>query len=196
MKKIRVLSLVACLMAASLLCNSCYGPFRLTVKLHSWNGTVGDKWANTLVFFAFSIIPVYAVTVFLDALIFNSIEFWGGTNPVAMNEGESETKIVNSGNKVYSITAMKNRFLIEQLEGPHTGNIAEILFQPEDRSCYLIYQGEKTKLAEYGNSSSGEDRVKLFLPDGGVITMNASERNPELLRELLSSSINFLAVSE
>ena len=38
---------------------------------------------NELIFFAFWIVPVYEVTIFFDAILFNSIEFWGGNNPVA-----------------------------------------------------------------------------------------------------------------
>ena len=94
MKKLRLITLIAFLLVAGVVNNSCYGPFKLTSKLYSWNGTIGSKWANSTVLFAFLIIPVYEVSVVLDAFIFNAIEFWGGNNPISMEEGEEEIQIV------------------------------------------------------------------------------------------------------
>ena len=62
---------------------SCYGPFNLTKKLHKWNGSLGDKFVNELVFFGMLVVPVYEATLFLDGVIFNSIEFWTGSNCLA-----------------------------------------------------------------------------------------------------------------
>ena len=70
------------LVVASLLASGCYGPFNLTRQLHHWNEQAGDKYVNELIFLAFTILPVYGVTVVGDAVLFNSIEFWTGRNPV------------------------------------------------------------------------------------------------------------------
>ena len=83
--KRRIKTLVAafvlcCFVSTSI---SCYGPFRLTQKLHAWNGTLGDKWINELVFFALVVIPAYGLCTLGDAIIFNSIQFWTGSNPIA-----------------------------------------------------------------------------------------------------------------
>ena len=74
-----VLVLVAVVLAFA---PGCYGPFKLTKGLHEWNGQVGDKWVNELVFLGLIILPVYALATIGDALIFNSIEFWTGDNPI------------------------------------------------------------------------------------------------------------------
>ena len=38
----------------------CYGPFRLTSKLHHWNGQVSQKkFVNELIFLGMCIIPAY-----------------------------------------------------------------------------------------------------------------------------------------
>ncbi|MFA6004069.1 MAG: DUF3332 family protein [Elusimicrobiota bacterium] len=60
----------------------CYGPFNLTKKLYKWNGEVGSKWVNEGVFLGMAILPVYFFATLGDAIIFNSIEFWGGKNPI------------------------------------------------------------------------------------------------------------------
>ena len=74
-------------LAARLFMSGCYGPFNLTRQLHRWNGQVGDKYVNELVFLALTILPlpVYGVAVLGDMIIFNSIEFWTGRNPVFLS---------------------------------------------------------------------------------------------------------------
>lgn len=74
--------LVLLLFAIVLLHPGCYGSFNLTKSLHEWNGRVGSDWGNEGVFLLLVIIPVYGVTLLVDAIILNSIEFWSGDNPV------------------------------------------------------------------------------------------------------------------
>ncbi|MDX2011655.1 MAG: DUF3332 domain-containing protein [Myxococcaceae bacterium] len=61
----------------------CYGKFAATKKLHDWNGSFGSKFVSTLIFWLFLILPVYELFALGDALIFNLIEFWTGSNPLA-----------------------------------------------------------------------------------------------------------------
>ena len=83
MKK-RILNgaLVAVLCASMLTSTGCIGSFSLTNRLLGWNKTVGNKFLNELVFFAFWVLPVYEVTGLADLLVLNSIEFWSGRNPM------------------------------------------------------------------------------------------------------------------
>ena len=71
------LTLVAVLLSGSLLFSSCVGSFGLFNRLSSWNQSIGSKFVNELVFLAFNIVPVYGVSYLADALVINSIEFWG-----------------------------------------------------------------------------------------------------------------------
>lgn len=66
--------------------SGCYGPFNLTRQVHHFNGQAGDKYVNELIFLAFAILPVYTGAAFLDAVLFNSIEFWTGRNPVFISQ--------------------------------------------------------------------------------------------------------------
>lgn len=70
------------LLAAVLILSGCYGPFNLTRRLYQWNGQVGTKWEREIVFVILAWLPVYGLTVLGDALVFNSMEFWTGNNPV------------------------------------------------------------------------------------------------------------------
>lgn len=60
----------------------CWGSFSLTGRLYDWNGSFGSKWVSWLVFLVFIILPVYGATLFIDAVILNTIEFFSGKNPV------------------------------------------------------------------------------------------------------------------
>lgn len=61
----------------------CYGHFPLTKGIYSFNGSVGGdsmggRVLETVVFWAFLIIPIYSISMLLDAIVFNLIEFWSG----------------------------------------------------------------------------------------------------------------------
>jgi len=92
----------------SMLTSSCIGNFALTNKLLTWNKTIGKKFVNELVFFAFWILPVYEVSALADLLVLNSIEFWSGRNPVAKGttviDGEDGRYLVKCDGSGYTIT--------------------------------------------------------------------------------------------
>jgi hypothetical protein len=76
-------SLAALALAACAFLPGCLGPNNAFNNLHAWNQKVTDnKWGNEAVFIGLNIIPVYGLCYLGDVLIFNSIEFWGGNNPI------------------------------------------------------------------------------------------------------------------
>ncbi len=70
------------LLAIALLLNGCYGSFNLTRQVYRWNGQVGEKWPREFMFLILTWVPVYGIATLADAIVFNSIEFWNGKNPV------------------------------------------------------------------------------------------------------------------
>ena len=61
----------------------CMGQMGLTGKVLKFNLTATeDKWNREWIFLGMWIIPVYPISAFLDLLIFNSVEFWSGENPI------------------------------------------------------------------------------------------------------------------
>jgi hypothetical protein len=71
----------------SLHVSGCFGSFALTRKIYDLNQGVSDnKFVQWALFLGFTIIPVYGVGVFVDSLVFNSLEFWTGSNPLANAE--------------------------------------------------------------------------------------------------------------
>lgn len=73
---------IPALLIASILLTGCTGPFQLTKNLHKWQTSNDEKWVDEAVFLCCVILPVYGLCTLGDALIFNSIEFWSGENPI------------------------------------------------------------------------------------------------------------------
>lgn len=96
--------IVTLLCAGMIVLSGCYGKNACFNKLHTWNGTLGDKWINSIVHFIMFYLPVYAICLWLvDGLVLNTIEFWTGANPLA--SGDSYFEKDAEGN---SIAAVKN----------------------------------------------------------------------------------------
>lgn len=78
--------LLAPVLLAGLFATSCIGPMNAYKSVLHWNSQVSEsKWLNELLF-----LPVYPIAMPIaalgDVLIFNSIEFWGGNNPISAPE--------------------------------------------------------------------------------------------------------------
>jgi hypothetical protein len=77
-------TLLGAALGLSLLASSCIGPNNAFDSMTHWNQNVTEsKWANELIFIGLNIIPVYGVVYLGDIIIFNSVEFWGGENPIS-----------------------------------------------------------------------------------------------------------------
>ncbi len=62
--------------------SSCIGPMNASKRLHTWNREVENRWAGEGVFLVLRVVYIYPLAFLGDVLIFNSIEFWGGNNPI------------------------------------------------------------------------------------------------------------------
>ena len=96
--------IITLLCAGMIVLSGCYGKNACFNKLHNWNGTLGDKWINSIVHFFLSIFGIYFICLnLIDGLVLNTIEFWTGSNPLA--GGDSYYEKDAQGN---SIAAVKN----------------------------------------------------------------------------------------
>lgn len=91
------------LSCAAMLFSGCYGNYALFGKVQKFTGSFGDKWINSVVNLVAWIVPVYEICLLGDLLIFNTIEFWTGSNPVA--SGDTYFEKDAQGN---AVTAVKN----------------------------------------------------------------------------------------
>ncbi|MBS1583124.1 MAG: DUF3332 domain-containing protein [Bacteroidetes bacterium] len=134
--------------------SGCFGSFNLTKKIYGFNESASDnKFVRSLLFWGMCIIPVYAVGVFLDTIIFNLIEFWSGSNPIAMNEGDHEMQLVTVKGERYKLEATKDTFTTTQLTGAKAG---EVRIMKYDRG---------TRTWKYSDSAVQDVAVMTFLDD-------------------------------
>ena len=119
----RARSLSAGLLALSLAAAGCYGPFNLTRRLYQWNQQVGTKWEQEFMFILLAWAPVYGLAVLGDAIIFNSMEFWTGKNPVdpPTRQAMSQTKRLVRGDQEAHLTYSTTtdglpEFFVEQFD--------------------------------------------------------------------------------
>ena len=110
-KTILSLGLTGLVAASSLSLQGCYGSFNLTKKVYHWNGTVGSKWVNELVFLLLNVVPVYGVAAIVDAIGPNLIEFWTGSNPVAAGQTTMDKTYAN-GTKVHAEKLVDGRLSV------------------------------------------------------------------------------------
>jgi len=169
MKKFKK-AVIMCVLASFLLVSlfSCYGNFSLTRKLYTWNGNLSDnKYVNNLVFWILNWIPVYSVAASIDFIILNTVEFWTGTNPMAMNLGEETIKYAKTEDAEYKITITRNNILIDEIAGANQGQQVHLLFNPNDSSWYLVDNGENVKIATVNGNT-----MDLIYPSGNTLSVN------------------------
>jgi hypothetical protein len=72
------------LCASSLMLTGCLGQNALFDNVQDWNASAtNNKWVNQGISFGFWILPVYGLTLLGDVVVFNSIEYWTGSNPIS-----------------------------------------------------------------------------------------------------------------
>lgn len=153
--------------ATTVLMSGCYGSFALTSKLHRWNGEVSNhKFVNELVFFGLCILPAYELACLGDALIFNSIEFWGGNNPIAMNADETEEMDVLHEGQMYKMIKKQNSLTIASANGEETVNFQ---YFPKEKAWYLMEGESKVKVVEMKDKS-----VFTYLPNQKTLVFDQS----------------------
>ena len=154
---------VVCLLAGSMMFTSCIGSFTLTNKLLSWNKTVGNKFVNELVFFAFWILPVYEVSALADVLVLNSIEFWSGSNPVAQGkkviDGKDGRYLVECDGRGYTITSEND------------GSVVRLDFNEEDQSWNYTVGDQTGTIFTFVDDT----HVSVPTPDGSYQVVELSE---------------------
>lgn len=174
MKKISFTLLVVAAICSSMMFSSCIGSFGLTNKLLSWNKSLGNKFANEAVFFLFWIFPAYEVSLFLDTIILNSIEFWSGSNPVA----DTGTKTIETENGIYTVETKTDGYHIEK-EGEE--KTLDFKFDEQNQTWSMSSDGVETKLMQYKDA----DEVVMFLPDGQTMDVELNAEGLTAFREVI-----------
>ena len=182
MKKKSFTLLVVAAVCGSMMFSSCIGSYGLTNKLLSWNKSIGSKFANEAVFFVFWIFPVYEVSLFLDTIILNSIEFWSGSNPVA----DTGTKTIETENGIYTVEMKADGYHIEKKGEKAT---LDFSFDEKNQTWSMKSEAGETKLMQFKDA----DEVVMFLPDGQTMDVELNAEGLTAFKEALQSQTYFAA---
>ncbi len=112
-RRSRALALLAMVAIAAPMLTSCYGRFPLTRKVYQFNGDVTpNPIGQTLVMWAFAILPVYGGAMLADAFVINSLEYWTGErfdmSSVTTKDGTVVTMAPVAGSHDAVLTATKD----------------------------------------------------------------------------------------
>lgn len=162
----------------------CIGNFVVSRKILNWNQSLSNKYVNELVFILMFIIPVYEVSFVVDFLVLNSLEFWTGKNPLAMQPGEVETKYIAKDGVKYKLEVSRNRYHIIQLEGPHMGDSLDIIYNPDTKTWCLGNGKEIKRMAQFMDNQD----VRVFKKDGTSVTIS-SRLLPEEIKSKIKSEL-------
>ena len=178
MKKV-TLKVATCLVAGGLLLNSCIGSYSLFHKYAQWELRMTDnKYLNAIIGFVLDIVCV-PVTLMVDSLVLNTIEFWSGENPIASNVGKTQ-QVVGKDGRMYTVKNLKNGYEVTDSEGAVTlfthnkkenswsmtqnGVTQEIFrFNPDGKSISTIINGEQK---DFSLNEQGVFEAQMSAGDG------------------------------
>ena len=181
MKKNKSL-LVCTVLAGSILFTSCIGSFKLWGGLKDWNESVGNKFVNELVFIALHIVPVYEIAYLGDLLIFNSIEFWSGSNPVASNE----VKVMKGENGEYLVKTNKDGYTITNKEDNQS---MDLVFNEETQTWSAVTVDANIELVKFNENGT----VSINMQNGTSMTVMPNMQGVAAARAAIGSTTFFAA---
>lgn len=144
----------------------CYGSFSLLKKVYDWNGSIEDKFVRSIVYWALCIIPIYPLSAFIDSAILNVIEFWSGSNPLSMKEGQHEEQIITCRNGRFRVEASRNTFRITPLDRPGQQETVEMRFTPGNLTWNKVQGEELLPVCSLVEDKDGWLAVKVYTQSG------------------------------
>lgn len=142
----------------------CFGEFQLVRTIWNFNDeVVSSKFVKTILFYVLNIIPVYGVAGALDFFIFNLIEFWGGSNPLAMEDGDYEETIFEKDGIQYRMEVTKNQYAVIQLNGENEGQKSVLSFDRDNMAWN--YSGAEYDGVLMAFEGENFDKVRVFDAD-------------------------------
>jgi hypothetical protein len=187
MKTIQKTAFILALGALTITQTGCFGEFALTRKAYNWHdGVSSNKFVKSLLLW----IPmafVYGITGMLDAVIFNLIEFWSGSNPISMNEGDHEMQLATIDGIDYRIEATKDTFTTTQLSGAKAGEVRVLKF---DRNT-LTWKYSDSRVCDQPVMTFLDDRgeaVRVYMDNGTMDLATADLQHKEVVMARLGTA--------
>ena len=92
----------------------CTGSFQLTNTVYDFHRDQ-SKWVDEILFLALIIVPVYEVSMFVDGLVLNSIEFWTGKKllRVSIDPNNNHLMVLNGSDVSVVYYKADNSYIIQ-----------------------------------------------------------------------------------
>ena len=156
MKKFN-LKVLTLLLAGTFAMDSCIGSYSLFNKYAEWQRTMTDsKFLNAIV--GFVLIPIVgSITLVVDSLVLNTIEFWTGDNPMASNVGKTQ-KVLGGDGRYYAVKTLEQGYEITTPDG----QLLTFLYDRENNAWMQVMNGEVKEMFRFNEDGT----VKVNTPEG------------------------------
>lgn len=165
MKKIS-LKVVTCLLAGTFLCSSCIGSFALFNKYAKWQRTMtNNKFINAIV--GFVLMPICgSISLLVDSLVLNTIEFWSGENPVSADIGKTRN-VTGSDGTLYAVTTLKNGYEIKSANG----EVSHFYYDKKTNTWSYEQNGQLQEIFHF----NADGTLTVMMQDGQQLTVTPDE---------------------
>jgi len=154
----------------------CFGSYGATTALWKFNdGATGNKWLNWLIFLGLNIVPVYPLFLLGDLLIFNTIEFFTGSNPIG-----SASRDFGNGNHV-AFERDKHNPNIVRLEHRQNGTLVGVYYVKKDGDNFSLLDQQRVLISDVRDVNG---TVTLRDKNGNVLV----QLDPKAMKALASRS--------
>ncbi len=145
---------IAVVLIVAFFTTGCTGSFNLTRKVYNFHRSQSDKWSDELLFLVVALLPVYSLATLADAIIFNSIEFWTGKNPVDMSANDPSSRIVQNGSDKYKMSFNTKNGQVSLTNMAQAGNHG-IIFERTDNTITAKNESGKVLYSSVQNQDGG-----------------------------------------
>jgi hypothetical protein len=171
MKKIS-LSAACVLLAGSFLCSSCIGSFSLFNKYEKWQcNMTSNKYVNGIVGLILQPI-VGGVCLFVDAVVLNTIEFWTGSNPMAINKVQT---VQGQDGRYNAVKTLKNGY---EVKAPN-GEVTLFIHDSKTESWSISQNGVTKEIIRF----NADGTIQASLQNGEKLTVSNDQAGMQKVRE-------------
>ena len=160
------------LLAGSFLCSSCIGSFSLFNKYEKWQcNMTSNKYVNGIVGLILQPI-VGSVCLFVDAVVLNTIEFWTGSNPMALNKVQT---VKGQDGRYYAVKTLKDGY---EVKAPN-GEITLFTHDSKTESWSITQNGVTKEIIRF----NADGTIQATLQSGEKMTVSNDEAGMMQVRE-------------
>ena len=166
------LKVAVVLLAGSFLCSSCIGSFSLFNGYEKWQcNMTSNKYVNGIVGLILQPI-VGSICLTVDALVLNTIEFWTGSNPMAVNKVQT---VKGQDGRYYAVKTLKNGY---EVKAPN-GEITLFIHDAKTETWSISQNGVTKEIIRF----NADGTIQASLQNGEKLTVTNDQAGMQKVRE-------------